>query len=318
MRAHLLHKAPTPPPLRGRSDVARRAQAEKSTRRISLTAAAIFILAAMLWSPAARAQRIDTEHLFGFMIGTDVGELGDKEVEGDTVARWGKRPGSYFAAAPAFEAEFVPVENLRASGTLSAAYHDISGIAGLDDRRQGAFDSLSFELRYRLIDRHERGFGFAIDAEPHWGRVDPMGGEPVDRYGADLSLLFDMELVPDRVLAAFNLTYQPETTHSRGSETWSRDAVAGLAAGVMVQVRPGVLIGAEARYLRAYQDLALNRFAGQALFLGPTLYARLSKRLWVIAAWSPQIAGRAVNVLGSLDLTNFERHQVKVQFGLEF
>jgi len=273
---------------------------------------------ALLVTAPARGQRIDTEHLFGFMIGTDVGERGDKEIEGETVARWGKRPGSYFAAAPAFEAEFVPIENLRASGTLSAAYHDVSGIAGLEDRRQGAFDSLSFDLRYRLIERQQAGFGFAVDAEPHWGRVDPTSGEPVDRYGADLSLLLDKELVPGRVLAAFNLVYQPEATRSRLTGAWSREAMFGPAAGLMVQVGPGVLIGAEARYLRAYQGLALEKFAGQALFFGPTLYARLSKRLWVIAAWSPQIAGRAASVLGSLDLTNFERHQAKVQFGLEF
>jgi hypothetical protein len=274
--------------------------------------------AVLVTSPAAHAQRIDTEHLFGFMIGTDVGEPGDKEIEAETVTRWGKRPGSYFAAAPAFEAEFVPIENLRASGTLSAAYHDISRIAGLEDRRQGAFDTLSFDLRYRLIERQQAGFGLAIDAEPHWGRVDPTSGEPVDRYGADLSLLLDKELVPDRVLAAFNLVYQPEATHSRLTGAWSREATFGPAAGLMVQVEPGVLIGAEARYLRAYQGAALEKFAGQAVFFGPTLYARLSKRLWVIAAWSPQIAGRAANVSGSLDLTNFERHQAKVQFGLEF
>jgi hypothetical protein len=272
----------------------------------------------MLWSSAAQAQRIDTEHLFGFMIGTDVGERGDKEIEAETVARWGKRPGSYFAAAPAFEAEFVPIENLRASGTLSAAYHDVSGIAGLENRRQGAFDSLSFDLRYRLIARRQAGFGLAVDAEPHWGRVDSTSGEPVDRYGADLSLLLDKELVPDRVLAAFNLVYQPEATHSRLTNAWSREATFGPAAGLMVQVEPGILIGAETRYLRAYQGAALGHFAGQALFFGPTLYARLSKRLWVIAAWSPQIAGRAASVPGSLDLTHFERHQAKVQFGLEF
>jgi hypothetical protein len=93
------------------------------------------------------------------MIGSDVGELGDKEIEAETVARWGKRLGSYFAAAPAVEAEFVPVENLRVSGTVSAAYHDISAIAGLEDRRRGAFDSLSIDLRYRLIERARAGFG---------------------------------------------------------------------------------------------------------------------------------------------------------------
>ena len=69
---------------------------------------------------------------------------------------------------------------------------------------------------------------------------------------------------------------------------------------------------------RAYQGVALDHLAGQALFFGPTLYARLSKRQWVIAAWSPQVAGRAASVPGSLDLTHFERHQAKVQFGLEF
>jgi hypothetical protein len=280
--------------------------------------AAAVILAAILSSTSAHAQRIDTEHLFGFMIGSDVGELGDKEIEAETVARWGKRPGSYFAAAPALEAEFVPAENLRVSGTVSAAYHDISGIPGLEDRRRGAFDSLSIDLRYRLVERAQAGFGLAVDAEPHWGRVDPTSGEPVDRCGIDLALLLDKELVPDRVLAAFNLMYQPEVTRSRLTDAWSREAVVGPAAGLMVQIGPGILVGGEARYLRAYQSLALEKFAGQALFLGPTLYARLSKRSWMIAAWSPQLAGRAANGSGPLDLTNFERHQAKVQFGLEF
>ena len=34
----------------------------------------------------AHAQHIDTEHLFGFMIGTDVGDLGDREIEAETLA----------------------------------------------------------------------------------------------------------------------------------------------------------------------------------------------------------------------------------------
>jgi hypothetical protein len=36
------------------------------------------------------------------------------------------------------------------------------------------------------------------------------------------------------------------------------------------------------------------------------------------AAWSAQVAGRAVNVPGSLDLVNFERHQVRFLFGMNF
>jgi hypothetical protein len=36
-----------------------------------------------------------------------------------------------------------------------------------------------------------------IDAEPHWGRVDEVSGDPVDRYGVDLALVADKELVPN-------------------------------------------------------------------------------------------------------------------------
>ena len=38
----------------------------------------------------------------------------------------------------------------------------------------------------------------------------------------------------------------------------------------------------------------------------------------MIAAWSAEVAGRAVESPGSLDLTNFTRYQAKIQFGLEF
>jgi hypothetical protein len=36
-------------------------------------------------SIVARADPIDTEHLFGFTIGTDVGEIGEKELESNTL-----------------------------------------------------------------------------------------------------------------------------------------------------------------------------------------------------------------------------------------
>jgi hypothetical protein len=86
----------------------------------------------------------------------------------------------------------------------------------------------------------------------------------------------------------------------------------------MAQIAPGILIGMEGRFLREYEGFALDHLAGQALFAGPTLYARLSKRLWMISALSAQVTGHAARDGGSLDLVNFERYQAKVQFGLEF
>ena len=99
--------------------------------------------------------------------------------------------------------------------SATGVYYDIVGVPGLDDRRQGAFDGLSFDMRYRILDRAHAPFGLMIDADPHWGRVDEVSGEPVDRYGVDLALVADKELVPNRIVAAFNLLYLPEIAHSR-------------------------------------------------------------------------------------------------------
>ncbi|HEV1992571.1 MAG TPA: hypothetical protein VGR34_06885 [Candidatus Dormibacteraeota bacterium] len=58
----------------------------------------VAVLALLAWAPLpVRAGEIDTEHLFGFTIGTDIGEVGEKEIEGQTTGRFGKRDGSYIA-----------------------------------------------------------------------------------------------------------------------------------------------------------------------------------------------------------------------------
>jgi hypothetical protein len=70
---------------------------------------------------ADHAWRIDTEHLFGFIIGTDVGEVGDKEMEAEVVGNLGKQPGPYTALFPSLEYEFVPISNLRLAPTILSA-----------------------------------------------------------------------------------------------------------------------------------------------------------------------------------------------------
>src|SRR6266545_3176480 len=128
------------------------------------------------------ADQIDTEHLFGFTIGTDIGDVGEKEIEAGTTARLGKRSGSYTALAQTLSFEYTPARNLRLEVTAAGAYHGIVGVPGLDDRRQAAFDGLSFDARYRLLDRANAPFGLAINVEPHWGRVDQRSaGRPARR-----------------------------------------------------------------------------------------------------------------------------------------
>jgi len=68
--------------------------------------------------------------------------------------------------------------------------------------------------------------------------------------------------------------------------------------------------------LRKYDGLGLEPFAGEALFLGPTMFVRFSRAFAISGAWGVQVAGHAVDVPGSLDLTNFTRHQAL--FRLEY
>ena len=265
-----------------------------------------------------RASEIETEHLFAFTTGSDVGTLGEREFEGGTTARFGKRAGKYSTGEQTFSTEFVPLPNLRTEYTAELVAHDIAGVNGFEDRRQFAIGGFSADFRYRPLDRATAPFGFALGFEPRWSRIDDGSGARVREYGADLVAAFDKEIVRDRIVAAFNLLYQPEISHARAGGAWSREATAGVATAVMARVSPGVFLGIEGRYLRRYESLGFDAFAGHAGFLGPTLFIKLSSRAWVAAAWSAQVAGRAAYAPGPLDLVNFERHQIRLLFGMNF
>jgi hypothetical protein len=262
--------------------------------------------------------KIDTEYLFGFLTGTDTGEVGERELESTTVGRLGKGTGSYKALSQTLALEYTPVENLRLELGAIAGYHHISGVTGLDDLRRASFQGLSLEMRYRLLAREHSGFGLTIRAEPHWARTDERSGQPVAQYGADLAILIDKELIPNRIVAAFNVLYAPDVTQSRVTGIWSREATYGVGAGLMAQISPGVFVGGEARYLRTYESLGFGGYAGHAVFVGPNLFFKPAAGWRVTASWAVQVAGKAVDEAGPLDLTNFERHQVRLRIGREF
>jgi hypothetical protein len=73
-------------------------------------------------SIVARADGIDTEHLFGFTIGTDIAELGEKELESNLLSRLGKRTGSYSALSQVLSLEYSANQNLRLEVSAVGAY----------------------------------------------------------------------------------------------------------------------------------------------------------------------------------------------------
>ena len=285
----------------------------------SSQAATLCLSFAMAFMPAsARTETIETEHLFGFTIGSDVGDVGERELEGSVTGRFSKRTGTYDAGSSTMSMEFVPLPNLRTEFTALANSYDITGVTGLADQRYTAFGGLSADIRYLLLDRASAPFGFAVGAEPHWGRADDITGQPVNQYGVDFVAAADWEIIRNRLVAAFNLLYQPQTMRSNLTGTWSQESTAGTAFALMAQVRSGIFVGGEARYLRQYDGAGLDNFVGQGFFAGPTVYFKLSQRAWMTLAWSAQIAGHATAIPGSLDLVNFERQQARLLFGVNF
>jgi hypothetical protein len=289
-----------------------------SAAKCRRTAVSCLSLALAFIPTRAHTETIETEHLFGFTIGSDVGELGERELEGSLTGRFSKRTGAYDVGSGTMSMEFVPMSNLRTEFTAVANSYDITGVSGFADQRYAAFGGLSADIRYRLLDRASAPFGFAIGAEPHWGRADDITGQPANQYGIDFVAAADREIVPDRVVAAFNLLYQPNAMRVKLTGTWSQESTAGAAFAIMAQVHSGIFVGGEARYLRQYDGLGLDSLAGQGFFVGPTVYFKLSQRAWMTIAWSAQVAGHATAVAGSLDLVNFERQQARLLFGVAF
>ena len=267
---------------------------------------------------SAKAAELETTHLFGFTFGSDVNAVGEREAESEAVGRFGKKAGTYGAISQALGVKFAPFQNFNIQPTVAVSRFDVSNVPGFDDRRQFAYEAASLELRYRLLNRESAPFGLTVGFDPRWARVDETGGAPVDQYGGAFLLIADKELVDKLIFAAFNFIYEPDLTRSRVTGDWEHTSELGLSAAITMQVRPGVLIGAEARYMRSFDGLGLDRFTGNALFVGPTFYAKFSEKAWMSAAWSAQVAGRVHNEIGALDTTNFERHRALLRFGYNF
>jgi hypothetical protein len=267
---------------------------------------------------ADRTAAVDTEHLFGFTEGSDIDDAGDKAIETDSTGRFGKATGAYANVPTELELKYTVTDNFRISAAPAFAYFDIAGLSGIGDRRQAVVQAISFDARFRLLDRTRAPFGLTLSVAPQWGFVDDTSGAPAEQLGAGFLLIADRELVPGWLFGAFNVSFEPDWTRLRATGATERESTLGVAAGLSLQVAPGVFIGGETRYLDRHDGLAPGAFTGQALYAGPALYVRLNDRSFLSAAFNAQIRGGGAGLPGALDLDNFERYQAKLRFGVSF
>jgi hypothetical protein len=286
----------------------------------TIVAAVTILIGTSLTAAAdeARTERLDTEHLFGFVEGADIGSKGEKEFMIDSSLRAGKSAGTFADTATDFDIKYTAFENFRISTTATLAYYDIAGVTGIEDTRRAAIQSLSAEARFRVLNRTQAPFGLTVSVSPHWGLVDETSGVPTNHFGGEIQLLADRELVRDQLAGAVNLLFANDRARLRPFDGIEHESLLGAAAALSAQILPGLWLGGEVRYLRDYTGAALNAFSGQAVLVGSTAYMRLGQKAFVSTAWNFQVWGNAIAAPGALDLSNFERRQAKIRFGFEF
>ncbi len=84
------------------------------------------------------------------------------------------------------------------------------------------------------------------------------------------------------------------------------------------RVVENLYVGFNVQYQRAYQGLTFGEFTGEALYLGPTLFAKVGDNGFLSLAWNRQVWGGEVGNAARLDLANFERDLFRVRAGIHF
>ena len=278
-----------------------------------------------LWGcGAARAddasswREIETKYIFGFTTGSGIGLEGEKEFTVDTIARFGKRNGSYNAAETKYEFEFTPTQFIQIEfGALGSA-HNIGGVTGLTDRSQVALAGAFAEFRYLAIERTSNNpLSVTLGVEPTVRRIDETSGDGVRNFEFETTVNADLELMKNRLFAGFNLLYEPEVTQPVIGDT-QREATFGGSAALSLRIASNVVIGGEVWYLRHYDAANLTAFTGDAVMLGPSLYVQFTPKMFMTAAWNTQVWGREVGNMLPLNLAEFQRHRAKLKFAWEF
>ncbi|OPF90015.1 hypothetical protein CKO39_02240 [Rhodopseudomonas palustris] len=269
--------------------------------------------------PATKADHddVDTEHIFGFSMGSDIGKKGEIELEIENVGRFGRRFGSYTGVGVLSQFKFTLTDNFRVAPGISFASTQISGVPGMIDNRRNAIAGASMEFRYKVLDRDEMPFGLTLHAAPGWNRVDELTGFDAQIYGTEFAALMDKELIHGKLFAAFNLWYSGGASRDLAN-AWSHDSEFAVQGALSYKLNPTLILGVEARYVRAYEGLGLDRFSGDAVYVGPTFSAHLTEKIGLSGTWSTQVAGQACNDPRHLDLDDFERHQAMLRFNYLF
>ena len=269
--------------------------------------------AGFLWAGSAQAhgpdhtgahQEFDTEHIFGFTEGADIGEKGEKEVESGTVFRFGK-PGDFLAIDHETAFRYMLTDDFRASLGGLLTYRYDRGVPGEPDSDRFDFAGLTAQMRWHAVQPTRNSpFGLTLSFTPIWERVEANSAVNADTYVAAAEILADAEWIPNKLFSAINIEYEPGVTNVNGF--WRHENGLEFRIATAYALSRDVLIGGEVRHASGGER---SLFEAEALFAGPSLWYRISDTSSIKVSWSFQIPDESTH---NLDLVNFERNQALI------
>lgn len=301
------------------------------------------------WASDPTELIIGTDDLYGFTVGSDIGDAGARAAGIETAWALGRRTGHYRVGATNFNFRYNISDDLQIGLGANVNSFSIYDVSDLANRNFTGFGGVTPSLKYRIIERSmspghpTKGgspIGLTLSLEPTIGLFDTSTGERANRTALEARLSLDGALIPSHLYGAVNLFYETERLQLLGlvpvdaagkavnaadpevvgiaRANTVRESTLGLSAALTYQAITDYFIGSEVRYRRAYEGLALQSLAGHALFIGPTFFANLGGEKTLSVAWSSQVTGKAQGSAGKLDLDNFSRHEAKVAVRIGF
>ena len=111
--------------------------------RIALAIAGLLVM-----SGVATAENLETTHLFGFTLGTDVNNVGEVEGELETIGRFGKSDGAYKVLSPTLGLKFIPFQNFSIEPGVGVDYYKISSVPG--SKTDSNWGSIDYRLNFGI------------------------------------------------------------------------------------------------------------------------------------------------------------------------
>jgi hypothetical protein len=260
---------------------------------------------------------VDSEHLFGFTEGTDIGGPWQAEGELEAIGRIGRTAGNYSAVSATASLKYPLSESFRLAPSVTFTRFDVFSVPDLEDRSVIGLERLALEFRWRPFDRETSLFGLTFVAAPFVGFIDEVTGAPGDSWGGTIIVAADRALIPKRLFAAINLSYDFGRARDYASGLIVDGSELGLNAAATARLLDWLYVGGEVRYLRGYDGLAFGNLVGQAVYLGPTFYLALGLGASLSGAWNIQAWGQATGLDPGLDLSLFERQMFKIRLAID-